>query len=665
MPNDGFLLQISHTEAMTIPSKTGANTQTSPKTTRTAESEIIHLRAVNPTSSARSDDPYVLVGVGWRSAAFGGSVRRRRMLAGRISRAMSATDTPAPSTTVPAALGPLDLVAWITAFRDGLRTNQAAMNRLNVYPVPDGDTGTNMALTIEAVVAELASTATAGPPSMASVCQAIAHGSLMGARGNSGVILCQILRGLSTECRAHEAVDGVVLAAALTAASAGAYGAVMKPIEGTILTVARGAAEAAAEVAGPSTSLLDVAEAARRGAADALAQTPDMLPVLKAAGVVDSGGTGYLVLLDALLHHLDGRAIPTVEAPGSALPPDPLADDASNHHVGHGSSGSGERTAGVEELRYEVMYFLEAPDASIGGFKDAWAAIGDSIVVVGGEGLWNCHIHTDDVGAAIEVALDIGRPRKIRVTDLHEEVEEERWVREATGASIVDEPPHVNDPCETAIVVVASGEGNRRLFLSLGVQRVVTGGQSMNPSTAQLLEAVEACPATSVVILPNNKNIIPVAEQISALTKKSVRVIGTRGVTDGLAAAMQYDPQGNIEDNTASMRTAAANVVSGEITVAVRDSTSDAGPIFEGDHLGLTRVGGIVVVQRELSDACTGLLSAIVGDGHEIVTVIEGEGASSGVTRTITEWLADNRPGVVAEVHHGGQPLYPYLFGVE
>ena len=566
----------------------------------------------------------------------------------------------APKSSAPASIRTVlaadDLVAWIEAFRDGLRANQAAMNRLNVYPVPDGDTGTNMALTAEAVVAELASAAENGPLTVAAACHAIAHGSLMGARGNSGVILCQILRGLSTECRTHEIVDGPTLSGALVAASTAAYGAVMKPIEGTILTVARGAAEAAAALPS-SASLFDVVLAARAGAASALASTPDLLPVLKAAGVVDSGGTGYVVLLDALLHHLDGRPIPTVEAPGNHLPPDPLGDGVPF------ASTNGEQ--GVDELRYEVMYFLEAPDASIGGFKNAWAAIGDSIVVVGGDGLWNCHIHTDDVGAAIEVALDIGRPRKIRVTDLHEEVEEERWVREATGASIVDEAPHVHEPCVTAVVAVATGDGVRRLFLSLGVQQVVTGGQSMNPSTAQLLRAVEACPAESVVILPNNKNIIAVAEQVSALTTKQIRVIATRGVTEGLAAAMQYDPQGDVGANASSMHAGAAAVVSGEVTVAVRDSTSDAGPIFEGDHLGLTRSAGIVVVQRELVDACTGLLSAIVDDGHEIVTIIEGDGASAGITRAITEWLADHRPEVNAEVHHGGQPLYPYLFGVE
>ena len=567
---------------------------------------------------------------------------------------MSAPESLAPASAR-TALTADDLVGWIVAFRDGLRANQAPMNRLNVYPVPDGDTGTNMALTSEAVVAELASAADIAPLTVASACQAIAHGSLMGARGNSGVILCQILRGLSTECRSHESISAPVLVRALIAASTAAYGAVMKPIEGTILTVARGAAEAAA-AAPDSASLLEVVEAARSGAAVALASTPDLLPVLKAAGVVDSGGTGYLVLIDALLHHLDGRAIPAVEAPGNDLPPDPLGDPV---------SARSPDDRGVEELRYEVMYFLEAPDESIDGFKNAWAAIGDSIVVVGGDGLWNCHIHTDDVGAAIEVALDIGRPRKIRVTDLHEEVEEERWVREATGASIVDEPPHVHDPCETAVVVVATGDGIRRLFLSLGVQQVVTGGQSMNPSTAQLLAAVEACPSDNVVILPNNKNIIAMAEQVSVLTSKQVKVIGTRGVTEGLAAAMQYDPQGGLAANSVSMLAGATAVVSGEVTVAVRDSTSDAGPIFEGDHLGLTRSGGIVVVQRELVDACTGLLSAIVEDGHEIVTIIEGEGASTGTTRVITEWLGDHRPEVTAEVHHGGQPLYPYLFGVE
>ncbi len=572
--------------------------------------------------------------------------------------------TPADSRIVLTRFTAPDLVVLIRGFRDALRANQDAVNRLNVYPVPDGDTGTNMALTLESVVAELDAAAVKaqwsgpGEAEMAVVCQAISHGSLMGARGNSGVILSQILRGLAGGCRDLGQVGPNDFASALTSASTAAYGAVMKPIEGTILTVARCAAEGAADAAGVNGSLLAVLEAARASAAAALAQTPELLPVLKNAGVVDAGGAGFLLLLDAALALTDGRHVPAIEAPGTPMP----GVDAGYKRRESDQGG----VAGIEDLRYEVMYFLEAPDASIPGFKDVWASIGDSIVVVGGEGIWNCHIHTDDIGAAIEAATDIGKPRKIRVTDLLDEIEEERWVREATAAGdVLDESPNANEPCTTAVVAVASGEGIRRLFLSLGVQRIVTGGQSMNPSTAQLLEAVEAAPASSVVILPNNKNIIAVAEQVAPLTSKTVRVIATRGVTEGLAAAMQYDPEGSADVNAAAMRSASASIVSGEITRAVRDSSSEAGVISEGDHLGISRDGGIVVVRPLLVDACTALLDTLVWPSHEIVTIIEGEGSSPALTRSITEWLADNRADAVAEVHHGGQPLYPYLFGVE
>ena len=563
-----------------------------------------------------------------------------------------------------------DLVALVVGFRDALRANQGALNRLNVYPVPDGDTGTNMALTLESVVEEIeraakAADVTIGEADMMTVCQAISHGSLMGARGNSGVILSQILRGIAGGCRTLQEVGPVDFATALSSAATAAYGAVMKPIEGTILTVVRSAAEGASDAAGRAEDLLGVLEESRQRAAEALAETPELLPVLKAAGVVDAGGAGFLLLVDAALALVDGRTVPAVDAPAAPSGENDslvVGADPSGDHGSHGHSVGG---VDVAQLRYEVMYFLEAPDESIPGFKDVWAAIGDSIVVVGGDGLWNCHIHTDDIGAAVEAAVDIGRPRKIRVSDLLEQVEEERWVREATGDSVVDEPPHVHEPCETAVVAVATGDGIRRLFLSLGVQRIVAGGQSMNPSTAQLLDAVEAAPAESVVILPNNKNIIAVAEQVAPLTSKSVRVIATKGITEGLAAAMQYDPQGSVDANAAAMRLASASVVSGEITVAVRDSTCEAGSIHEGDHLGLTRDGGIEVVATTLVDAATTLLDRLIGPDHEIVTVIEGEGASAATTRHITEWIADHRPDVVAEVHHGGQLLYPYLFGVE
>lgn len=557
---------------------------------------------------------------------------------------------------------PAQLVAIITGFRDGLRTNQGALNRLNVYPVPDGDTGTNMALTVESVVQELDTKALSegvalNELSMAAACQAISHGSLMGARGNSGVILSQILRGITGRAKQLAELGPGDVAQALAEASTAAYGAVMRPIEGTILTVVRAAAEGAIAADGPGATVVDVLSGARDRGAQALASTPDLLAVLKAAGVVDAGGAGFLLLLDAALNVLDGRPMPTVDAPGTDLPSMPI--DAAM------SAGS------VADLRYEVMYLLDAEDSRVQGFKEAWAAIGDSIVVVGGDGLWNCHIHTDDIGASIEAAIDIGRPRSIRVTDLLDhvhEVVEERWVREAT-VSLSEESPHAHEPVCTAIVAVCGGDGLRRLFWSLGVQQVVAGGQSMNPSTSQLLDAVEACPAQSVVVLPNNKNIIAVAQQVQALTAKTVTVIGTRGVTEGLAAAMQYDPRGDAGANTEAMRVAADSVVSGEITRAVRDSTSDGPgftvPIADGDWLGIARDGGIVAVDATLATACTALLAKLVEDRHEIVTIIEGDGSSPAVTRLVTEWVTDHHPSVTTEVHHGGQPLYPYLFGVE
>jgi DAK2 domain fusion protein YloV len=395
-----------------------------------------------------------------------------------------------------------------------------------------------------------------------------------------------------------------------------------------------------------------VVEAAREQGSDALARTPDLLPVLKDAGVVDAGGAGFVLLLDVLLHELDGREVPAPEPiPVGANVGAVVSIDHDEHHIG--------------DLRYEVMYFLEAPDQTIPAFKDVWAGIGDSIVVVGGDGIWNCHIHTDDIGAAIEAALDCGRPRQIRITDLIEQVEEERWVREGAAAGGgVDEPPHVNVPVTTAVVAVATGDGIRRIFYSLGVQRIVTGGQSMNPSTAQLLEAVESAPAGEVVILPNNKNIIAVAEQVQSQTEKVVHVVPTRGITEAFAALVSYDPEASSDSNAGEMTDAASNVIAGEVTRAVRDSSSDAGPIHEGDYLGISREG-IVAVNAALDGAATALLEQLVNDDHEIVTIIEGDGATHASTRAITEWLSEHHPAVAAEVHHGGQPLYPYLLGVE
>ncbi|HKH04309.1 MAG TPA: hypothetical protein VKA65_04040, partial [Acidimicrobiales bacterium] len=249
--------------------------------------------------------------------------------------------------------------------------------------------------------------------------------------------------------------------------------------------------------------------------------------------------------------------------------------------------------------------------------------------------------------------------------DLMEQVAEERWVREATGAGeVVAEPPHASEPVTTAVVAVAAGDGIKRIFYSLGVQGIVAGGQSMNPSTAELLELVERVPADQVLVLPNNKNIIPVAEQVDAQTTKSVKVVPTRGVAEAFAALMAYDPEAPVDENAKEMAALATNVLAGEVTQAVRDSSCDLGPIRNGDYLGLAG-DGIRAIAATVAEAATTLLDSLVTDDHEIVTIVEGEGSSAATTREVTEWLDENRPGVAAEVHHGGQPLYPYLFGIE
>jgi uncharacterized protein len=549
-------------------------------------------------------------------------------------------------------LGATDLRAVVEDYRQALVSHREPINRLNVYPVPDGDTGTNMSLTLISVCEALAEVDGEDLPA---VCKAISHGSLMGARGNSGVILSQVLRGLLGVVEGNGRLDGPTMALALRAATDAAYQAVMRPVEGTILTVVREAAEGAEGAVGESANLIDVLDAARARADVALQSTPDLLPVLAEAGVVDAGGAGLLLLFDAFLHRVDGRPVPEPRVGEGVVRADAhLVHDTADDH-----------TEDVGDLRYEVMYFLEAPDEAIPAFKDVWAGIGDSIVVVGGDGIWNCHIHTDDIGAAVEAALDAGRPRTIRVTDLHEEVEEERWVREATGAGeVVEVPPHASEPVTTAVVAVAAGDGIKRIFYSLGAQGIVAGGQSMNPSTADLLAAVEAVPAEQVIILPNNKNIIPVAEQVDAHTERTVRVIPTRGIAEGFAALMGYDPEAPAADNAGEMVALASNVVAGEVTRAVRDSTCELGPIKEGDYLGIAREG-ILAIEASVGDAAVRLLDALVRDDHEIVTIIEGEGAAAGDTRQITEWLDEHRPGVSPEVHHGGQPLYPFLFGIE
>jgi uncharacterized protein len=332
---------------------------------------------------------------------------------------------------------------------------------------------------------------------------------------------------------------------------------------------------------------------------------------------------------------------------------------------GAGNGAEGEGDHGVGDLRYEVMYLLHAPDDSMDDFKEVWAGIGDSIVVVGGEGLWNCHIHTDDIGAAIEAGVDAGRPQRIRVTDLAEQVEEERWVRE--GAAAPGAGPNLaptGPPPRTSVVAVVTGDGIGRIFRSLGVHHQVVGGQSMNPSTAELVAAVEAVGSDEVVILPNNKNIRPVAEQVDGQCGKTVQVVRTGSIVEGFAALLAYDPAADAATNVANMGESAARVVPGEITRAVRDTTTEAGEVHEGDWIGVSRDGVISIADSAVL-ATRLLLERLLEPHHELITLIEGEGAKAGDTRRISEWLGEEYPDVALEVHHGGQPLYPYLLGLE
>jgi DAK2 domain fusion protein YloV len=537
-------------------------------------------------------------------------------------------------------LSAADLRHAVLRFRDALRAHQEELNRLNVYPVPDGDTGTNMALTLESVSAELKTA-----ESMDEVCHAVSRGSLMGARGNSGVITSQILRGLVEGFRTLTEVGATDLRDGLRRGTDAAYQAVMRPVEGTILTVVRETAEAV-EAMGDDLTLASLLERAYDASCDSVERTPELLPALRDAGVVDAGGKGLTLLLAALLEIVTGRAIPE--------PEDVTAPAIVTAHLAGDDLSS---------LRYEVMYLLEAPDDTMPMFRDTWSAIGDSIVVVGGDGLWNCHIHTNDIGGAVEAGIDAGRPRKIRITDLIEQVEEERWVREADVLADLDEFA-LQPVVTTAVVAVGVGEGIRRLLTSLGVQQVVAGGQSMNPSTAQILEAVELCKAESVIVLPNNKNIVAVAKQVDSLSDKQVAVLATYSVPEALAALVEYDPNATADDNTSSMQEALGRVRTGEVTQAVRAASVDGTDVREGDWIALGR-DGVLGSAGSPADAVYKLLDALVDDDSEIITVLIGCDAAAKDTERIREHIEYAFPALEVEFHDGGQPLYPYLVGVE
>ena len=530
-----------------------------------------------------------------------------------------------------------NLASLMYCFRDSLQEHKESLNSLNVYPVPDGDTGSNMAATLNSVVSEIESLEE--NLELENIIDAISHGSLMGARGNSGVIISQILRGFVSKIKnaSRKTIDANLFSEALSEAASAAYEAVGNPVEGTILTVVRETAEAAEKATSEKLSLLPLAEIAREAAKRSLDSTPELLPVLARAGVVDAGGSGFLLMLDSLLHIIDDRPMPEPEVVTASV--DSLILDVHDE-----TSNSG--------TRYEVMYFLDAPDDLIPDFKKAWSEIGDSIVVVGGENIWNCHVHTNNIGAAVEAGISIGKPYEIRVTDLFEEI----------AGNYHDHD--IADPVGCSVIAVANGDGIGEIFRSLGATRIVNGGQSMNPSTADLLEAAEATASEHVIILPNNSNIVAVAEQVDSQTSKTVRVVGTHTVTEGFASLLGYDPEATSDKNQTGMLQASQMVESGEITTAVRDSTSEIGEIKKGNFLGLQK-GKVTVVAETIVEATNNLLKEMISDEHEIVTLVSGEDSNKKETDEIVAWVNSEYEELEVEVHEGGQPLYPYYIGIE
>jgi DAK2 domain fusion protein YloV len=563
-------------------------------------------------------------------------------------------------------IGGRQTMAGLSSALAWLQANQEVVNDLNVFPVPDGDTGSNMYLTLRSAV-EDASKAP-DPGSAASVMQAAAHGSLMGARGNSGVILSQVLRGFGQGLQGRARVDAAGVAAALGEASAVAYKAVMKPTEGTILTVVREAAAAAKRAAEGSDDIRTVLETAVAEAHAAVERTPEQLAVLRDAGVVDAGGLGFAVVLEGFAKALDADLRLADEALAATIPRrvgEPELRRPGNVAPTGVESASGERrgAAAVAERHegwgYCTEFLIAGPGLDVDVLREELGALGDSSLVVGDEELVRVHIHTHDPAALITHAAERGRLSKLKVEDMssqHHDILERAAAEEARRA-----------PAERkalGVVSVAPGQGFRAILSGLGADGIVEGGQTMNPSIEALLNAVREANADSVIILPNNGNVIMTALQVDALAADvAVRVVPTRSLPQGITALLALDPGGDIESNCARMEEAIAGVVTVEVTRAVRDSTADGHDIHAGDVIAvvddrITQVGedNLSVVEAVLDDA---------GREPELITVYRGAGIDEDAAEQFVEALRRSHPDVEFEVHDGGQEHYPYILSLE
>ena len=537
------------------------------------------------------------------------------------------------------------------------------INELNVFPVPDGDTGTNMTMTIMSAAKEVSSLT---EPTMVELAKAISSGSLRGARGNSGVILSQLFRGFCKVIKEYDEIDVTILCEACQKAVETAYKAVMKPKEGTILTVAKGAAEKALELSDETEDVVTFVEEVIKQAEYVLDQTPEMLPVLKQAGVVDSGGQGLVQVLKGAYDALIGKEIDyTIEgAPTGAAPAKISAETEAEIKFGYCT---------------EFIIVLNAPmsDNEEHAYKAFLESIGDSIVVVADDEIVKTHVHTNDPGLALQKALTFGSLSKIKIDNMREEHQEklikdsqklaaqQKAEEEAYEAALADEKTNNMPAKEMGFVSVSIGEGMNEVFRGLGVDYLIEGGQTMNPSTEDMLNAIEHVNAKTVFILPNNKNIIMAANQaVDLVEDKQIIVIPTKTIPQGITALVNYIPDHSAEENKEQMMAEIENVKTGQVTYAVRDTEIDGKTIKQNDFMGIGDKS-ILSVGTDLRATTLEMVDAMVDEDSAIVSIYFGSDSDEDSANELAAAIEEKYPDVEVEVNDGGQPIYYYVISVE
>lgn len=539
------------------------------------------------------------------------------------------------------------------------------INELNVFPVPDGDTGTNMTMTIMSAAGEVS--ALGESPDMASLAKAISSGSLRGARGNSGVILSQLFRGFTKGISKYEMVDVVILCDALQKAVETAYKAVMKPKEGTILTVAKGGADKALELIGETDDLVVFLDEVIKHANYVLSQTPEMLPVLKQAGVVDSGGQGLMTVLEGAYNALIGKEV-----------------DISITPSGTGSSVVKISQQAEQDIKFgyctEFIVVLNRPleEKDEMDFKAYLESIGDSIVVVADDDVTKVHVHTNDPGLAIQRALEYGSLSKIKIDNMREE-HQEKLIKDAEKAAAeqkeADEKKRSEKDAlaeaqkapkkDMGFISVSIGEGINEIFKGLGVDYIIAGGQTMNPSTEDMLNAIEDVNADNIFILPNNKNIILAANQAASLIEeKNIFVIPSKTVPQGITALINFMPDSSPEENAARMTEELSSVKTGQVTYAVRDTLIDDKSIKQGDYMGMGD-SSILSVGKDMDAVIKDLVAQLVDEDSAIISIYYGEEIDEPAAQKLGAELEEAYPDCEVEVHLGGQPIYYYVISVE